>query len=585
MNKAFLQFNDRAVSSGILGFSPDFARELKTTTEQFLTLARNASNGAGSDVEDREDDEGIAPARKKAKTNTARGTYEQELDLNTQESGSFADIGWGYAQKLDVSSSDSSRRQSEESQAEFLPGVRMSEASHLMQRLREPHSTQYIPFFGLDDVHSNPTSANDDAMDIIASASANYNNINLNSFNALVPSPPAISGKAQVDSSQTLTMADGPFAIFPSGAQPMTPPPAISPTITTKLGLPYTYSFQEPTFARRLHRAAIERAFHLISQAEMRPQRFAEVFGLTLRFSDRNDIRHRMRQILSRGPSESLEACGGPYNNFGGAGTHYPRRDSNGSIVNKPENWSEKRIGPFGRLPQLQRQAQALGMDMVDQYVGTLRDDEIPEGYEGEWFDADDVEGYLEERGLKLEAQAHFVEGEVADIDEMLLGPDVGRSPSGTTTVAIADASPFARSPNPNLTANSIFGTEKDKESNKRLDDQPWTGIFHDLASFDKMSGFDTSSLFPETMSLDLIPMGRMNDFGSSAWFDDPTFSGASPVTLTAGSTAESNSPAADMAGVTATASAGKRRRTVTVDVARLIDGESRYLIVIAKGM
>ncbi|KAF2100601.1 hypothetical protein NA57DRAFT_74203 [Rhizodiscina lignyota] len=561
MNKSFLNFNDRAVSSGVIGLNADLARELRATTEHFLTLARNASSGAsGSDGEDQEEEQLAIEAPRKSKPTPTTGPHEQELDLTMNESNVLRDIGWGYTQTIGDTSNSSSTRASAEPQNEFLPGVKMNDAPHLLQRFRESNSTLNLPFFGLDDLQASTTTG-DEIMDITSNSNAHNYGLNLSQFNAMIPSPPAISDKAQVDSSATLTLADGPFAIFPSASRALATPPIASPMISTKLGLPYTYSFQETTFARRLHRAAIERGFHLISQAELRPQRFAEVFGLTLRFSTRNDVRARLRQILSRGPGESLDNHGGPYLNFGGAGTHYAKRDSDRNII----KGSQKRIGPFGRLPQLQNTEQSIGMDLAETMMLSQTDDQVPDGYEGEWLDPTDVEGYLQERGLKLEAQAHFVEGEVSDIDEEALGPEIL---SSTPTVSNDFSPPYARSP------NTVVGLgEKDKRSGE----SPWNGIFHDLAAFDRVSGFDTNSLFPDGMGLDFGGIGRINDFSSSAWFDDPNFgSGTSPV-LTTGSTAESvNEPAMEFSrgGATGTAmvSAKRRKRSVTVDVGKMID-------------
>lgn len=171
-------------------------------------------------------------------------------------------------------------------------------------------------------------------------------------------------------------------------------PPSISP--------PTTYSFQETTFGRRLHRACLEQGYQLLLDPDRRPATFERVFKLSLMSRDRAKLTIAMKTLLDRGPHESLHT-NLPLIHVGGAGTHYPRRDPFGNVQPKKESWNLGVVGP---------QTLALLENAARDNLTTDMTVDIS-GFEGEWFDPYDVEGYLNEKGIFIDPSSSFAEADV----------------------------------------------------------------------------------------------------------------------------------------------------------------------------
>lgn len=114
---------------------------------------------------------------------------------------------------------------------------------------------------------------------------------------------------------------DDPFDIF--RAEIEQPIPFVS-----QPNPPKSYSSQETTFARRLHRACLENAYQLVLDPLRNPGRYHKVFKLSLMGRERSKILAGLRMILNRGPHEDLNFWEAPLIHVGGAGTHYPPRDA-----------------------------------------------------------------------------------------------------------------------------------------------------------------------------------------------------------------------------------------------------------------
>ncbi|KAI9874965.1 MAG: hypothetical protein M1830_009080 [Pleopsidium flavum] len=175
--------------------------------------------------------------------------------------------------------------------------------------------------------------------------------------------------------------------------------PSLSPTFDKLLHTPFTYSFQESTFARRLHRASIEKAYHILTNPNSWKGDISRIFRFCFFYADVNTITYRLREILKRSSIESLDNWASPFFHLGGAGTHYPRTDAEGNRILPPNMLA---IGP--RLwPETLQPKNATTEQLL-----TLT------GWDGEWFDANDVEQYLRtEKGLRLDGLSTFEEMEV----------------------------------------------------------------------------------------------------------------------------------------------------------------------------
>lgn len=593
MSNVFLAFHERAMRSGIVNDRPDFGRELNSTLERFTTLARNATKATeGSDGEDHgEDDPNSNPLAKNAKQLPQAVAAAPGHMMHTRTDPQFAQMPLAMHQQRGRSGESSSSQSEEPNPEEYLPTVPMRDANLLLQRFADPTSSNYLPWMNeLAPINRNP------------GAQAQYE--------AFLSTQPTVADfldqAGPFDASAPLTLLDGPFSnqnLYhdpePIGAlSPLTGGLNSNGGMSTRMGLPYTFSFQETTFSRRLHRAATERAFHLISQADLRPQRFNNVFRLTLMYSTRDEVRNLLKNCLSKTVNESLDNSVGPFQHLGGAGTHYPRKDANGNLIPRPTGFHERRIGPVRTL--VERYNKTAGIDLATCFANSdTANWEVLKGYEGEWFDADDVSGYLEERGVTIPAQASFVEGEVSDVQN---GPISGGTeqikdePDHRQPVEFSEI--FA--PSAATLASMAAGNKPQAE----LESFPIHNIFQALpvptAPDKKPIGAAGPDYFDFNAPLDTqLAEMEPGNFGASAWFDAPHASGPAaenptPHPLSTGlSTPELSHVATTVSGDDlGAANEGMewmaegpltRKRTVTVEVARLIDELIRRAVCIGR--
>jgi hypothetical protein len=333
MNKAFLTLNGKLVGSSLLRMDPGLARDLRDATQQFVSLARGAgSDGAESDYSD-------TPAAPSSMEKVSIANI-----LSPVPSRKVLDIGLGYFKILDGTSNESEPTQ--------------AEAPHQ----DHPFNGQF-PLSGLAPVQ------------------------------ALQPTKPP-----SPDFSFYSRLADQlPTSGF--GARLPTPPPApfyhdqYSYLKATTLQASYTFSVEETSFARRLHRAALERAFHLAATATQQPAEFDRVFRLSLLYNTREVLMTKCQSILTKGIDEPLELLQTPFISIGGAGHHYTDRLPPNSYVIKP-----------GRAGHARFVNQETGFDAGIDVNVDLKE------FEGEWFDPNDVAKFLEFLDLHIDPRSTFAE-------------------------------------------------------------------------------------------------------------------------------------------------------------------------------
>ena len=214
-------------------------------------------------------------------------------------------------------------------------------------------------------------------------------------------------------------------------------------TIPASISPPRTYSFQETTFGRRLHRAAVEQGYQLLLDPQRRPATYDRVFRLSFMSRTREKMILQMKTMLERGPHENLDQETALIH-VGGAGTHYPRRDPFGNVTPKKESWHMGIVGPQ-TLALLENAAKDnITVDMTVDIAG----------FEGEWFDPYDVEGYLEEKGIFIDPVSSFAEAEVVvqsapSSHASGTGTDSTPYSSGGSKTPPTSSSSFQRSPPP----------------------------------------------------------------------------------------------------------------------------------------
>ena len=180
-------------------------------------------------------------------------------------------------------------------------------------------------------------------------------------------------------------------------------------SIPNSLSPPLTYSFQETSIARRIHRACVEMAYHVILDPARRPADIERIFRLSLLGRDRVKIAASLKTVLDRGPHEDLDFWESPLIHVGGAGTHYPHRDPYGNLVPRKKLVNVGIIGP---------QNLALLENAARDKISTELTVELA-GYEGEWFDPYDVQGYLEEKGIFIDPSSSFAEADIVEWGHM----------------------------------------------------------------------------------------------------------------------------------------------------------------------
>ncbi|KAI0113458.1 hypothetical protein F4814DRAFT_347331 [Daldinia grandis] len=165
---------------------------------------------------------------------------------------------------------------------------------------------------------------------------------------------------------------------------------------------PPTMSFNEWTFARRLHRHTVERAAALISMPNPPPAKLTRVFGFVMLFETVDEIRSRTVAMLEKNKNEPLNNWKYPFHRLGGSGTHFPDQAGPSSLSGS----SIYHSSGFGTGPFNERTTRVndtlLG---VSQYINMS-------GWEGTWFDSDEVETYLAQNGVIIPTAAdiHTVE-------------------------------------------------------------------------------------------------------------------------------------------------------------------------------
>ncbi|KAB8748975.1 hypothetical protein FH972_026526 [Carpinus fangiana] len=173
------------------------------------------------------------------------------------------------------------------------------------------------------------------------------------------------------------------------------------PTPDRSLRSPTSLAWQETSFSRQLHRRTLEAGVLLIQQQLLKPEIFNKKFQMCLPFGNSDQILSKIKNTLSRDASEPLDWDDHPMRHLGGAGTHFSRRGDSGSVSPASQIMQGQAIGALGPnvLAELMNSANESNSNGSKLSIA---------GFEGEWFDAQDVQGYLERKGIKFEPGSNF---------------------------------------------------------------------------------------------------------------------------------------------------------------------------------
>ncbi|KAL5333322.1 hypothetical protein BJX70DRAFT_71596 [Aspergillus crustosus] len=152
---------------------------------------------------------------------------------------------------------------------------------------------------------------------------------------------------------------------------------------------PKTYSYQETTPIRILHRHCLEHIYRLFTNPHTNPQEFYRVFRLVPCVKWKEKMGKYLLCLVRSGSDERLDIPALPFCCIGGAGTHYPEvRD--GVAVYPEKMRLPRRV--LGNVVGLVPGEDVLSVDR--QKLLKLA------GLDGIWLDCRDVVGYLHEKGV-----------------------------------------------------------------------------------------------------------------------------------------------------------------------------------------
>lgn len=412
INASLHQFNDLATKSGLLGGDLHLAQQLQQimkTNRDLLELA------AQERVEVEEDKEVVAsqtdPLPQSPKANVELDSSATSVDPATRE----PEIVFGQQQPYSFMPETPNTDNHQEPLASQFPNTGSTVPAPIDHKLeldvrsdQHPSTQELVVRTGGDQQYTNPRQ---ESVSISATASGYGDEIRCES--SLVPSSAArfTPGSADVSAHGPGFVCDWeqgnqsyPANTSMSSYEPYNQTPANYqlPSISmATLALPCTYSHNETRFARRLTRAALEAGLYLLSTSDESTPGIGFLFKLSLPYITLINLRNNVREVLNRSVNQELDNLRTPYLHVGGAGTHYPRRDAFGNVMIHPNSWKVCRIGPtLSRMIRIEG-SRGINHDLTVDFAG----------YEGEWFDPHDVEGYLaQEKGCYIDPRAAYTQ-------------------------------------------------------------------------------------------------------------------------------------------------------------------------------
>ena len=235
---------------------------------------------------------------------------------------------------------------------------------------------------------------------------------------------------------------------------------------------PLSYSYQETSFARRLLRTALEGAYRLLTNPNTRTEDLFYFCKHTFTWTNRKLCLQWLEKALIRTARESLEFWDAPQLHIGGAGLHYPRTGFDAGC-SPPPGWNA--ISPMGPLRYMEPEMPP--------------DESLQPGFDGEWFDSNDVEQYLQTKGLFLDGHSSYVE---LNADLAVDHPPETNVPVlGSPTESSRDSNGYSPSP-PTQDAILLDGPVIEENASS------WNDDMFAMPSFDAVDGgsvWNTSDL------------------------------------------------------------------------------------------
>lgn len=196
---------------------------------------------------------------------------------------------------------------------------------------------------------------------------------------------------------------------------------------------PVTYSSTESTFSRRLQRRSLEKAYFVMTDKNVPDFIVSKLFKFTFCYSSPEQIVERLKYLLAKSDQEDLEFWQAPMIHMGGSGTHF--RD--GNETDNAQEMQEYVLRSIGPQPLIRSEVLVDPCTSPEVMIGLS-------GFEGEWFDASDVERYLLSKGMRIGSDNLFAEIDVSVASSPQLRP---QSPSFTAGSAQSSSRMTGHSP------------------------------------------------------------------------------------------------------------------------------------------
>lgn len=481
MHDAFQHFNEAAAQVGLARWNLSLGQELQQTTETFARLVKTSSTA--SDQEEEGSSPDAASINPAAEWHNATATA-----LNSRKAG------------------------------ETAPNRILS------QRVAETQGTSLD--IQMEDQHVGP----DPVPEVIAPAASNHSTQaiirwwrahNTTSIGQIFDQSSSSSASAADAEVLPFGLVDNtlelPFFQQPQAYPVILPTPEFTPP-RTRLTSPilsslnskaqWTYSLDEVTFSRRLLRRSLEAGLYILSSSKVRRSELEYIFRLSLPFMTLDQIRERFRRILQSGINDSLDMGGIPFQHIGGAGTHYTNR-----------SWNPWTIGPAPPGSSYVNENGVIYMSVGSTALTGLDPSLVADmtGFEGEWFDTNDVEGYLEvEKGCRIDPQASFAEC-LIDVENEASSSEVERACA--LSAGLGSASSSTGSSSSQCSLQSSLGTDLGTlnllgtgpmSAQRNLEELDLTGLLDEpfsetpsqfiMESWNNMSGPSSASLFEPSL-------------------------------------------------------------------------------------
>ncbi|OHW90378.1 bZIP transcription factor [Colletotrichum incanum] len=392
MSKEFMKLYDFAVSKGMHESTPEFGLQLQATTEKFVSLARRTSEEPEKDGDPpaSQDNEGevpeVSPTSGREKHSDKSGSPDAAKPAETMYGGFI------------VSHDEAPLHSTPHSGA--LSAVHTT--SWAGSQSHTPHSTLTHAPLGYEIV-TEPTPDN-----------ASF--------------PIGMSMEHSLDQAGSLNLSDQPF----------------SETLFSILSAPSSYAYQERTFGRRLQRSTLEKAYLLVRMRNPPPALINSAFGFCLLFEPMERIVERVTNCLKANERETMFNWKFPFLHLGGGGTWFEEMNEMNAPAYPRAVAPRRPVGNQGTAaPHRQQVDSVFGMGPWDAETEEMRDLRVEEemaklrtslpGFEGDFYDPDEVEWVLRQRGVVIPPAADFVTAEIDPADFSTETACGGRA-FGTTT-------------------------------------------------------------------------------------------------------------------------------------------------------